>query len=176
MIYIILIIIMIASLIAIIVYTLDETFGKKEDKNKNSKYASVWALICLISMIMIFFVGYKFDTKPYTYPKEPTSIEYINALSDNQEVNGRIRGSRYVIRGYFNEKLYYSYMVDVGNGGKKANKVPSDETTVYETDKNYRVEWYTGHKEFLGLKGQKTYWKIYIPVGSITDDYSIDLE
>lgn len=176
MIYVILLIIMVVSLIGAISYALDGMFGRKEDENKNSKYASISILICIISIVMFFFVSYKFDTKPYIYPKEPTSIEYITALSDNQEINGKIRRSRYAIRGYFNEELYYSYMVDVGNGGKKSNKVPSNNTTIYETDRNYKVEWYTGHKEFLGLKGQKTYWKIYIPVGSITDEYNIDLE
>lgn len=129
----------------------------------------------LIFGVLIFGTA-KLNKMPYNYPEKPQSIEYIIALSDNSEINGVIYGSRYAVRGYFNEILYYSYMVKLKDGGAKANKIQAENTTVYETDNDFRVEWYTASKEFWGMKQEYTYWKLYVPKGSIANEFSIDLQ
>ena len=78
-------------------------------------------------------------------------------------------------RGYIEQKLYYQYMVELDNGGFVANKVNSANATLFYTEDNYRVEWYTKNKKWLYWEMEGIYNKIYIPEGSITDDYSVDL-
>ena len=78
-------------------------------------------------------------------------------------------------RGYIEESLYYQYMVQLNNGGFVANKVNSANATLFYTEDNYRIEWYIKTKSWLYWKEERVYNKIYIPEGSITDDYSIDL-
>lgn len=142
----------------------------------NSTIAGISFIIFVISAGSIFYGTHKLDSQPYEYESKPKNIEYITALSDNSEINGKINGNRYAVRGYINEVLYYSYMKKLSNGGLKANKIPANDTEVYETTDNFRVETYTKHKEFYGLKEEHDYWKLYVPKGSISNDFSIDLE
>lgn len=85
-------------------------------------------------------------------------------------------GTFYLRRGNINEDLYYQYMVKLSSGGFVANKVKASNTTLYYDTDNYRVEWYTRSKKWLYFEIEETANKIYIPEGSITDQYSIDLE
>jgi hypothetical protein len=64
----------------------------------------------------------------------------------------------------------------MSDGGIKANKVPANQTTIYEVNENYRVEWYKKSKKWFGFEDEVKYWKIYIPKGSVTDDFTVDLE
>jgi hypothetical protein len=61
-------------------------------------------------------------------------------------------------------------MVKQSDGGKVMNKVPVNESTIYEVDTNFRVEWYHKTKKWIGMTDEQNYWKIYVPKGSITDD------
>ena len=81
----------------------------------------------------------------------------------------------YLRRGYFEEDLYYQYMVQLNNGGFVANKVNSSNATLYYAEDDFRVEWYIQKKKWLYWEIERTYNKIYIPEGSIADDYSVDL-
>lgn len=156
-----------------IVYFISGLCGGSE---KEINISGICLSICVGSMILFIIISCYFSNMPYKYSNEPCSIEYIVALKDNSEINGKFSGGRYYIRGYINEKSYYSYMVKLNNGGMVANKVPSDSTIIYEVDENFRVEWWVKSKNWLGCKDEVYYWKIYIPKGSIITDYSIDLE
>lgn len=120
---------------------------------------------------LILMKGYTEAT--FVMEDKPHSIERIAALNDGNLMHGRI----YARRGYIGEDLYYQYMVKLSDGGYKANKVSANRATVYYADdENYRVEWYTKRKEYWYLSEVVTYWKIYIPEGSIAEDFSVDLE
>ena len=67
-------------------------------------------------------------------------------------------------------------MVELNNGGYVANKVSSDDTTIFYDDENPRVEWYKKERTWWFFKEEDTFNKIYVPKGSITEDYSVDLE
>jgi hypothetical protein len=113
----------------------------------------------------------KCDKADWAYSETPYSVEKIISLNDNNLTNGRF----YMRRGYIEDNLYYQYMVQLDNGGFVANKVNSANVTLFYTEDNYRVEWYTKTKSWLYWKEEEVYNKIYIPEGSITDEYSVDL-
>ena len=60
--------------------------------------------------------------------------------------------------------------------GFKAGKVKADDTILYYTDDDYRVEFYMKTKEWWIFHDEAYYYEIYIPEGSITEDYQIDLQ
>lgn len=153
-----------------------DSIDNQELANKDSVFGVISFVILVFSLIAFFCINNHFDKIKYTYPDEPTSIEYITAVKDNSEVNGSIHGGRYYTRGYINEVSYYSYMIKRNDGGIVSNKVPTSRTTIYEVSDNFRVEWYVKTKKWLGITDEIKYWKIYIPEGSVTDDYNIDLE
>lgn len=103
---------------------------------------------------------------------EPYAVEKIVSLNDNNMTNGRM----YLRRGYISSDLYYQYMVDVGNGGFVANKIKSNNATLYYTKDNFRVEWYTKTQRWLYFTHTSSFCRIYVPEGSIVNDYSVDLE
>ena len=133
-------------------------------------------LVSFVAIIYIFLIGFfiigenQLDKQPWNH--ETYATEHIVALQDNNQMNGRF----YSRRGYIGENLYYQYMVDIGNGGYKANKVKADTTTLYYDDYNCRVEWCKKERHWLYFSETEKYNKIYVPEGSITDDYMIDLQ
>lgn len=129
----------------------------------------------VVSVIVIWsliFGLYKIGTDPWTIPEKPYATVRIVALNDNNLTSGRF----YIRRGYFDESLYYQYMKRSGSGFK-AGKVKADKTTLYYApDENYRVECYEKTKKWLYFEESAYYYKIYIPEGSIAEDYIVDLE
>ena len=63
----------------------------------------------------------------------------------------------------------------MNDGGFVANKVNSNQATIYYDTNNYRVEWYIKRKKWMYFEMEKIYNKIYIPEGSIIEEFSIDL-
>ena len=145
-----------------------------EEEAKNSK-SGITLVVSLISTVFLFgfyiFGTIKCDDAEWVISQTPYSVEKIMSLNDNNLTNGRF----YMRRGYIEENLYYQYMVELNNGGFVANKVNSANATLFYAEDNYRVEWYIKTKSWLYWKEERVYNKIYIPEGSITDDYSIDL-
>lgn len=133
-------------------------------------------LVIFVTALYILLIGFfifgekQLDKQPWNH--ETYATEHIVALQDNNQMNGRF----YSRRGYIGEHLYYQYMVDIGNGGYKANKVKADTTTLYYDDYNCRVEWCKKERHWLYFSETEKYNKIYVPEGSITDDYMIDLQ
>lgn len=128
--------------------------------------------IFVISALFLIFGYVHIDNKEWTYPEKPNATEHILSLNDNNLVQGKT----YIHQGYIKEDLYYQYIVDVGKGGYKANKVPAKDTTLYYSKNNFRVEWYKKRKSWLWFEQEAPYYKIYIPNGSIETDYSVDLK
>lgn len=130
------------------------------------------SFIVMIALIVFLFIGNsKCEKSEWIYSKTPYSVEKIVSLNDSNQINGKF----YMKCGYIEEDLYYQYMVKLNNGGFVANKVKSENATLYYDDNNYRVEWYTRTKKWFYFKREETQIKIYIPEGSISEDYLIDL-
>lgn len=146
-------------------------FGGALDENDKAIGVGLKMLGLATALLIFFIIGTsKCDKSPWVVADEPYSVEKIVSLGDNNMTNGRY----YMRRGYIESDLYYQYMVDVGDGFK-SNKVRSNNATLYYADGNYRVEWYTKTKKWLYFTKEETIHKIYIPEGSITDEYSVDL-
>ena len=137
-----------------------------------------WIITTLLGILIIFlfsiiFYGNeKMKSISWEYPDKPYSVEYIVSLNDNNLISG----SFYLRSGHIDENLYYQYMVKMNNGGYVSNKVNSKNTIIYYSDDNFRVEWWTRSKKYLWFKVKDKINKVYIPEGSISDMYSIDLK
>lgn len=129
-------------------------------------------LIIFLASIIFGIVGLaKCSNAEWEYEK-PYATEKIVALNDNNMLNGRF----YLTSGYIDEDLYYQYIVQLNNGGFVSNKVKASNTTIFYDDDNYRVEWCKKTKQWLYFTAEETYNKVYIPEGSIANNYSIDLQ
>lgn len=146
---------------------------EEDEKGVDSSFKTfiISLLITIMSMVFFIFGCYKCEKSTWNYSDKPYSTEYIASLNDSNMVNGRF----YLRRGYIEENLYYQYMVKL-NGGFVANKVKSNNVTLYYSDDNFRVEWYEKERHWLWFQQKETYNKIYIPNGSISEEYSVDLE
>lgn len=165
-----LIIVLCGWVVPIILFIIADTTYREDECLRCIKYMIILAIVYIVLTIFFIVGEVKLDKQPWNYSK-PYATEKIVSLSDSNQLNG----SFHVRRGYIGEKLYYQYMVDLGQG-YKANKVCADNTTLYYDNKNCRVEWYEKERHWLYFSKTEKYHKIYIPEGSITDDYMIDLK
>ena len=143
-----------------------------EERKENIKSLLKCVILAVVFAGTFSVLMISYNKTDWKVEDQPYATEQIVSLNDNNMVHGRI----YVRRGYINEDLYYQYMVKLNNGGFKANKVRSSGTTLYYDNDNCRVEWYRMHRKYWYLSEEKTCWKIYVPEGSISDDYAIDLQ
>ena len=144
----------------------------KEPFQKTVKY---FLISCVAFIILFEFDCYSNDrlaNAPWKGENRPTAVEKIVALNDNNLLSGHY----YIHRGYVNQDLWYQYMVQLNDGGFVANKLSSKDTTLYYSNSNYRVEWYTRKRHWLWLSQEENYHKIFIPHGSVSDEYSVDLK
>lgn len=157
-----------SSFLSIIVLIVEE-----DETGVNSSFKTLITslFITVVSFVFFIFGCYKCEKSTWNYPDKLYSTEYIASLNDSNMVNGKF----YLRRGYIEENLYYQYMVKL-NGGFVANKVKSNNATLYYSDDNFRVEWYEKERHWLWFQQKETYNKIYIPDGSISEEYSVDLE
>lgn len=158
----------IVSGICAIVYWLGGIF---DDDPKDFAKCGISEGICILSIVFLIVGICMCEKQSWELPDSPYQTVQIVALNDNNMTNGRF----YVRRGYISEDLYYQYMKKEGLGFK-AGKVKADKTTLYYDDENYRVECYEKTKKWLYFETSEYYYKIYIPEGSIAEDYSVDLE
>lgn len=145
-----------------------------DECNEDGDNAGLLLAIIMSAVFILSLIGWGIgdsicSKQPAT--EELNAIENIVALGDNNMVNGRI----YMRGGYIDNDLWYQYMVKVSNDGFVANKLKANTVTLYYAKENYRVEWWRSHKQWLWFEKNETYHKIYIPEGSIANDFSVDL-
>lgn len=146
--------------------------GVLDEDEKIIRTGVISSIVFVLSIGMLIFGCIKLEKQPWDIPDKPFKTVSIVALNDNNMTSGRF----YLRRGYFSEDLYYQYMKRSGSGFK-AGKVKADKTTLYyDKNKNYRVECYEKTKKWLYFEESAYYYKIYIPEGSIAEDYIVDLE
>lgn len=133
--------------------------------------SSFFLIGCVAIVLFLFVAECVLNTKNYQYEDAPYSTQYIVALNDNSMIHGKF----YLRRGYIDEETYYQYLMK-WNGGYKLNKIKASSATVYESDDNYRVEWYEGKRSWLWFSDTTKIQKVYIPEGSIQESFNVDLE
>ena len=108
---------------------------------------------------------------------EKISTEQIYALNDASEVDGRV----YLSSGTINEQLVYRYMTK-GDLGLYAKEVKASNAYIQEGHKDAYVEhhdvcfkyWWC---HIIGVEGLlKDYDVFYVPEGSVTTEYKLNLE
>ncbi len=112
-------------------------------------------------------------------PVEQELIETVevSALKDSSVVEGH----SYLFSDYANEEQSYFYMSN-GEYGKHMDSIPAQNAYIIENnDETPRIEKYeAGWKSkgwyLLGWPIGEDINKIYIPEGSVTTDYSVDME
>ena len=128
---------------------------------------AICSILIIFSFIMLLLMpGEDFTTKV-------TGTSSIVALNDGSLIEGR---SGFLRSSYIEEELYYFYMKDVGNGSYAMRKVPADRTFIYYTDDNFRIE--TIERTYnLGCfyYPEDNIYYIYVPKGTITEEFTIDL-
>lgn len=128
-------------------------------------------LICIACTILLLFGEYRVGKETWIYDNEPSAVENIVALSDNNLLSGRF----YLRGGYINDDLYYQYLVELSSGGMVSNKISAKTATIYYDNNNTRVEWYHKHRNWLYFEQEEIFHKIYIPNGSIDENFNVDL-
>lgn len=100
----------------------------------------------------------------------------IIALKDNQNVSGRF----YIMGGYVDEDLYYYYAVET-EFGYKTEKIKASNVYIKYTDGETHIERYGGEFANSGVN----FWAmpmcddryiIYVPDGTVTNEFVVDLE
>lgn len=144
---------------------------------------SVFIGTCLCALVVLFMglgsmvvdANIKEENKTYKL----SATHQIVALKDNQGFEGHY----YLFGGYSEDELTYNYAEQTPSG-IKVNKLKAEDCyIVYTNEKPEIEEWSTtgGFKHWwhyiyaIPINGVE-YYKIYVPEGSITTEYEVDLE
>lgn len=138
-------------------------------------------IVCVVTIISSF--NYTIDIK---LSDEVKSSQNIVKFKDNRD----LQGGFFIGCGEVNTEQYYYYYYKTDKGSYKASKIKADDceiiytkdtphidTIVKSADKKATENPLTfGPLLSLIISGTGEKYKIYIPEGSITDDFSIDME
>ena len=133
-------------------------------------------VVVIFSLIIGMLLGIPcamVDTVEWSEPECYVTHEIIN-LADNNEINGRIHG-RYV-RGYIGEKTTYHYYFKTYDGGMELQKADAKNTIIYYTDDEPHADWYRKSRTYWWNTEYEYSCKIYIPEGTMTTEFTIDME
>lgn len=141
---------------------------------RNLDYAGIGFLIGLVALVLVFIL---ITTVSETLPNDVKIYEEeevpIVALEDNFNLNGHF----FLASGIIAEDAYYYYMTKTEEGYKIQKIIAS---TPIEISDNPRIVKYTpvGFTEwyyYIFSAPTGTYYKIYIPEGTIKFAFNIDL-
>ena len=145
-------------------------------------YSILFTIVLIVTILVVLGLGVYWgfpeeaiDTAEWSEPYNYITHQIVN-LSDNNEINGRISGSRHYVRGYIGEETIYHYYYQQYDGGFKLQKASEKNTAIYFTDGEPRAEWYSQTRTFWWKNETKYFCKIYIPEGSMTTEFEIDME
>ena len=144
-------------------------------------WCSLIAFIVLGAVVGVFFASPFIEiaeTGPKIPKEEPYSIELV-ALKDNSSVNGNF----FLGTGTIDEDQYYFYLTKTAKGIQQRKlKNTSDVYLNYaESTDTPRIVVQKSRCanpiiDFLALGPTFTEYYIYVPEGSITNEFSVDLE
>lgn len=140
-------------------------------------------IISVISFVLVFIMFFLYGHASNKCEKQPWKREdpYVThtvmALQDGNEINGKIRGSRYCMSGYINEKFTYVYGYKTVGGGMKIQKAGADTTTVYfRDDIEPCAKWYEETRKYWFVEQTKYTCDIFVPTDSLEARITIDLQ
>ena len=132
-------------------------------------WAGIMAVVCLA------FGGIGYAIPEHEQNIRMVHCQEIQALKDNNSIEGRF----YLGNGHIGEEQYYYYIVNTEKG-YKTEKVKSNNAYVVYNDKPYVEKyeavsfkhWYT----YIYAIPATSYYVLYVPEGTITNEFNIDLE
>lgn len=142
-------------------------------------FSGIIIILCLAALIAMF------DCLIPSVCQDPLSDQILyekdievplEALADNAAAGGHF----YLGSGYSKEDLKYYYCFETGNG-KKIESVSSDEALIVYSNETPRIERYSarGFRTFWGYIFHipcTEYYKIYVPEGTIQNQFVIDMK
>lgn len=123
------------------------------------------AIVGLLWLIIGFCGSIVIEHKPES---EPYAVEKIVSLQDN---NGY-----FVARYTVNNTSNYVYMRDNENGSYCQGSIKAEGVSVYYTVEEPRIEWYKSVGRCLGFEDSYDTPILYLPPGTILEQFSIDLK
>lgn len=162
---------MIILFVVAITFLISSLFDEDE-QYKNYVIGLISLILCIMLLILSCAGLSHLEKQEWKVSESPYKTNKIISLNDGKQTNGRF----YLRHGYIEENMYYQYMMQKSDGGYSYGKVREDVATIYVTDNNFRVEWYTKERNWLWFEEEKTFCKIYVPEGCIKEEYNIDLE
>lgn len=143
----------------------------------------LFSKVCITAMVICLILTIT-AAAASSYSIKPVNLQEVNAVENIVSLNDNniIKGARAYYRSmYINESQYYQYMVDLGNGQYIQNQIPSNETYVSyipkdDTVSKPRVEWLKKRRQLFIFYYDTTYWKLYVPEGTIAEEFNIDLK
>lgn len=164
--------------------------------SKDEEFSLFFCFVGIVcSFVVLLFLAYIGNVLSgdsiFNHGKDAVTEEYtsswtITAMQDNIETNGRV----YLTGGYINSDLYYRYFYPTRDGGFKAGKIPANRTTIKYLDGNYRIEkhdykWNKKSEKWIKIFAifdadsfsyDDYYYIVYVPEGSIVQDFTFDLK
>lgn len=147
-------------------------------------------------MVMFFVTGIPFAIFQLGHYGSAHKVENVTydiklaSLADNSQLNGRIRGGMFAVRGTINEVEYFSFYKANGDGSYSLDKKEADRSVVFPdatpetayvriTDEittcKQEAKWYN-----LGgcdsTSGIYVRGEFHVPEGSIANDFALDAQ
>jgi hypothetical protein len=151
---------------------------------KNLLLNAIGATIAILLLVLfILFLINSFTSWRFLNPTEvKESYSYaIKAVKDTENIKGSLSGNIFYTSGYIGEELYYYVVIKAGSGDT-VKKIPASNTYITECDSQPRLvvyeEFYikSGKKHPYRFEYTNGFYKLFIPIGSLTTDFEIDLE
>lgn len=138
-------------------------------------FLSVLAGVTVFLLSCVICTAISSAVKDESMNIELVESQNIIALKDSQNVDGQF----YLMGGYVKEDLYYYYAKET-EFGYKCDKVKANDSFVIYTDGQPKIETYkaTSFKHwwtYIYAIPDHTHYSIYVPAGTVTNEYKIDL-
>lgn len=131
---------------------------------------------CAVTLLVVLFSSVVVSSCDNVIEYNKASDTKIIALKDNQDISG----SFYIMGGYVDEDLYYYYATET-EFGYKTEKVKAENVYIKYTDGETHIERYVGEfandgNNLWGFPMCDDRYIIYVPDGTVTNEFIVDLE
>lgn len=144
-------------------------------------YYKEWALNIAIGIFgailgFAFWISIGLIIGLFLPTKEIVTEQKIYALNDNSSIECK----KFIFSGYVNEKFVCSYVIDTDKG-KHIEQVDGDCAYIIEGNYTPKIEkhsitfkedWYY----LIAMNAEDYYVKFFVPEGTVTSEYNIDLK
>ncbi len=153
-------------------------------------FANITILAAMVICLILFIVSAIVDCGELVECKTHVTTSTVKILSatDGTMVNGSMSGSGFIVwhvSGSVSETPVYRYYYKTADGGMKLGEIPTKSTTIYyiEDGKEPYIEvitsipcngFYSNYPDDHFLDKSSTTYKLYVPKGSILENFQFD--